>query len=231
MFKLMKLEMRKGKFGWYVKGAIIANLFLAAFSCAMGFIGRIEENFPFSSYSDVFIVLGALVRATFIVFGAVLISRLVIEEYKTKTISIMFTYPVSRKKFIASKLLVVSGITFITIFISNLIVVSAFISINSFFNFVPHSIDLNIALKEVASMMTYAIAAAGTTLVSLYFGLRKKSVPATILSSLLIVGLISQHSPGYFSTASIIYIPLGLAAVGILSAFWAIRNVDSVDVV
>jgi len=55
MLQLLKLELKKFNFGWYVKGAIIAN-----------------------------------VRAMFIVFASVLIAKIVIEEYKNKTICCCF---------------------------------------------------------------------------------------------------------------------------------------------
>ncbi len=46
-----------------------------------------------------------LIKATLIVWEAVLIFVFVIEEYRNKTISLLFTYPVSLIKLIMAKLL------------------------------------------------------------------------------------------------------------------------------
>lgn len=67
-----------------------------------------------------------------------------------------------------------------------------------------------------------------TSLVPIFFGMRKHSIPATIISSVVIVMLISSTSPG-FSISSVVYIPLSLAAFGLLFSYMAIRNADKQD--
>nr|MDH3155734.1 ABC transporter permease [Bacillus licheniformis] len=72
----------------------------------------------------------------FIVFAGVLIAKLVIGEYKNRTITVMFTYPVSRKKLMATKLPLTGGLTFLTMIVSELILAFIFshdsmMSINS----------------------------------------------------------------------------------------------------
>ncbi|MDI3410257.1 ABC transporter permease subunit [Bacillus sonorensis] len=56
------------------------------------------------------LLLGTFVRSVFIVFAGVLIAKLIIGEYKNRTITVMFTYPVSRKKLMAAKLLLTAWI-------------------------------------------------------------------------------------------------------------------------
>ena len=65
----------------------------------------------------------SIVRATFIIFGAVLIAKLIIDEYKNKTILLMFSYPINRKKIMISKLAITAILTFITVILSNIFVV------------------------------------------------------------------------------------------------------------
>ncbi|MCE5168864.1 ABC transporter permease [Paenibacillus profundus] len=229
MLKLVKLELKKSKLGWYVNGAIIANVIMAALLCLIGYVESNEGHAAFNGFPEAFVVIGAIVRATFIVFAAVLIAKLVIEEYKNKTITIMFSYPISRKKIIASKLWIVGGLTFITIVISNVFVAIVFFSVNAYLQFIPGSLTLEMVVQQVVSMFAFAFAAAGTSLIPLYFGMRKLSVPETILSSILITATVSAHNP-VFSLASIIYIPLSLAVVGLVLAAVTIRRVEQVDV-
>jgi ABC-type transport system involved in multi-copper enzyme maturation permease subunit len=102
MFHLMKLELRKFKIQSYVTGAIIASMLILATIILVFIVEReTEEEIIFNNYTNSFLIIDTLVRATFIIFGAVLISRLIISEFKERTISILFMYPISRKKLMA----------------------------------------------------------------------------------------------------------------------------------
>ena len=75
-----------------------------------------------------------------------------------------------------------------------------------------------------------AIAASGMALIPLYFGMRKYSISTTIISSILIVLLVSSDNGG-FSLNDIIVIPISLAFIGISVAYFAIRNIEKVDLI
>lgn len=230
MWQLMKLELRKAKLGWYIRGAIIANLLIACFFVVfMGFIETMEGEVPFTSIDEAFIVIGALVRATFIIFASVLIVRIIIEEYKNKTISILFTYPIQRKKIFTAKLGIIGFLTFFVTLLTNIFVAFVFLAFNAKYHFVQGDVTLDLLVNQGLSMITFAIAIAGTSFIPLYFGMKKKSVPATIISSIFIVFLISSHNP-VVSIASIVYIPLTLAIIGVYIAYISIRNIEKVDV-
>ncbi len=230
MINLIRLELKKTKLGWYFNGAIIATILITALIIGIDYVEKIEGNsVPFNGLEEAFIVIGAAVRSTFIVFASVLLSKLIIDEYKNKTIFLMYSYPIQRKKLIAAKLLITGGLTFITIVISNSIVVVAFLIINNHLQLISESFSVQQFSLLFIRIVTFAIAAAGASLVPLYFGLRKQSVPATIISSLLIIVVTGQHNP-VFSLANVIYIPAAFAVFGILIAIWTIRNVNKVDV-
>ncbi|MDM5190222.1 ABC transporter permease [Bacillus sp. DX4.1] len=232
MLHLMKLEMKKFKLGWYVKGAIITNIIIITLFCLINYIEQIEQTEGaemIKSFPDAFILIGGMVRGTFIVFAGVLITKLVIEEYKNKTILIMFSYPVNRKKLIASKLLITALLTFTTILISNIVVAGTVFILNSYVPIIPDSITVNEFMKEVIKMVPFAIAAAGTSLIPLYFGMRKYSVPVTILSSLIVVAIACQSQP-QFSVVTFIPLQLGLAAIGVMIAYYGIRNIEKEDI-
>ena len=44
MLRLMKLEMKKFKLGWYVKGAIIANIVILALLIFVSIVSQIEGD-------------------------------------------------------------------------------------------------------------------------------------------------------------------------------------------
>ncbi|MEC0793057.1 ABC transporter permease [Bacillus licheniformis] len=231
MLNLIKLEFKKTKLGWYYKGAVIANLCILGLLCL---IGSEEKNLPQAKMSmadaaSMLLVIGIFVRSVFIVFAGVLIAKLVIGEYKNRTITVMFTYPVSRKKLMAAKLLLTGGLTFLTMIVSELILAFIFSQLNDVYQFSPEKLTMHDVGNEIGSMLIYAASSTGLSFIPLYFGMRKQSVPATIVTSCILTTLLGQQSDE-FSLASIIYIPISLVLVGIAIAFWSIRKIDQEDV-
>lgn len=97
MFKLIRLELRKINLRQYVFGALAAIFILAGL---LFFAMYTDRNTIGATSEDFFFVVDST-RMVFIVFAGILISRLFIEEYNDKNISLMFTYPISRKRFLS----------------------------------------------------------------------------------------------------------------------------------
>ncbi|MFJ7850374.1 ABC transporter permease [Peribacillus sp. NPDC046944] len=230
MLNLMKLERMKMKLGWYVKGAVMANVLIIALLSFAMYTAQVEGELFVASHQEAFILIGAIVRATFIIFAAVLIAKMIIEEYSNKTILILFSYPINRKKIIASKLLIIGALTFITMLLSNIIVVGSFSIIHHYIPLVPFQITMQQYVGEVIKMVPYSIATAGISLIPLYFGMRKHSVPATICSSIIVVMIACSSYPS-FSLVTFIPLQLGLAAVGVAIAYFSIRTIEKEDLV
>lgn len=230
MLKLMKMEMYKFKLGGYIKGALIANFVIIGLLTAIGHMSKIETEIPFSS-DMAYSLIDTLIRGTFIVFASVLISRIIIEEFRSKSITVLFLYPISRRKLIMAKLAIIMLFTFCSIIASQLIVTIGFSIINSFAPTIP-SPFLNVAAitNNAPSIFMNAIAASIMCLIPLYFGMRKYSVSTTILSSLIIVSIVCQY---YDETSlnSIIIIPITLVLIGAGIAYFTIKNIGHRDVV
>ncbi|WP_410983492.1 ABC transporter permease [Bacillus cereus] len=228
MLQLIKLEMKKCKLGWYIKGAIIANIVMVAMLFFVSYVSQIEGDVELGNPQGILLMASAMVRGTFIVFAGVLIAKLVIEEYKNKTILLMFSYPISRKKIIASKLLITATLTFVTVLLSNIFVIGIFFALNSYMLVIPNTITVAELIQEGIKVIPFAIAAAGTCLIPLYFGMRKYSVPTTVVSSLLVVMIACQSQPE-FSLATFLPLQLALSAIGIMIAYYGIRNIEKED--
>ena len=210
MLHLMKLELKKFKLGWYVKRAIIANIVILALMIFVSIIAQVEGDAEIRNPETILLMASTIVRATFIVFGSVLIARLIIGEYKNKTILLMFSYPINRKKMMASKLAITAIVTFITVIVSNILVVGVFFGIDSYFSILPNSFTVDQLMQEGIKLVPLAIATAGMSLIPLYFGMRKRSVPTTIVSSLIVVTIAMNGNPE-FSTATFLPLQLALA--------------------
>ncbi|MED2035913.1 ABC transporter permease [Bacillus wiedmannii] len=229
MLRLMKLELKKFKIGWYVRGAIIANIAILALMIFTSIVAQVEGEPEIRDPQVVLLMTSTLVRATFIIFGSVLIARLIISEYKNKTILLMFSYPINRKKMMISKLVITAILTFITVILSNILVVGIFFGIDSYFAILPNSFTVDQLTREGINLVPLAIATAGISLIPLYFGMRKRSVPTTIVSSLIVVAIAINNTP-MFSTATFLPLQLALAAIGVVIACYGIKNIEKEDI-
>ncbi|EJS15880.1 MULTISPECIES: ABC transporter permease [Bacillus] len=229
MLRLMKLELRKFKLGSYVKRAVIANIVILALLIFVSIVAQIEGDPKIRDPQIILSMASALVRATFIIFGGVLIAKLIIDEYKSKTILLMFSYPINRKKMMASKLAITATLTFITVILSNILVVGIFFGIDSYFSILPNSFTVDQLIQEGIKLIPLAIATAGISLIPLYFGMRKRSVPATIVSSIIVV-LIAINNPSIFPIATFLPLQFTFAAIGVAIAYYGIKNIEKEDI-
>ncbi|MBZ9609643.1 ABC transporter permease [Clostridium estertheticum] len=232
MLKLMKLEMKKVKMAGYIKGAIIANIIIIAILVAMIFVSKNvgEIEIEFTSLHFTFTMVDSVVKAIFTIFASVLIARFIIEEYKSNTITVLFMYPINRKKLIMAKLLIVVLFTFIATVLSNIFIDFVLCIINNFHNFTPDKLTSSTIISNFIIIGINALASTGMGLIPIYFGMRKKSVPATILSGILIVSVVCSDMGGH-SLSNIVAIPIALSIIGVFIAYLSIRNIEHVDVI
>lgn len=228
MLNLMRLEMKKFKLGSYILGGIIANFVILGFMLLIMFVSKVEGSTDFENYPEAIGVIDSFVRATFIIFAATLISKLIIGEFKNKTITTLFMYPINRKKLIAAKVIIVFLFTFSFIVISNVFVTTIFCFVSENFQLLPDTLTASMITSRIPSVFMNAIAASGMSLIPLYFGMKKYSISATIISSILLVTVIASNNGG-FSLNDIIVIPISLALIGLTVAYLAIRNIEKVD--
>jgi len=176
-----------------------------------------------------FYITGTMVRATFSIFAAGLISRLIIGEYKSKTINIMFSYPINRKKIMVSKLAIVVIFAFTTMILSNIFLVFSIYFLNIFVDFIQVPLTQDILVKNLINNAVYSAIFAFVSLIPVYVGMRKKSGAATIITSIILVSLLNNGSNGN-TLSSIIIIPISIAIIGVVVAYLSIRDIDKVDV-
>lgn len=230
MLSLMKLEMQKMKFRPFSLGFLIVTVAIAGLSTLPYFAEAMGELPEFQNFTQLFAMIGTFTRLAFVVYGGTLISRLVISEYKNKTISVLFMYPVSRKKLLSAKLLLVVLWTFCAIVLSTALITGFFLLLDQQVGNIPEALTQSQLVEHAIQTVVHGAASACMCLISLFFGMLKKSVPATIVSA-TIIGAIVNSNNGDFSLSSIVAVPLTLAAIGLFIAWLTISKVDQADVV
>ncbi|TKH38804.1 hypothetical protein C1I59_05905 [Paenibacillus polymyxa] len=229
MLKLIQLEMKKLHLAGYIRSALIAN------ACILGLLSTIaldsqNEGVPeFTQYAQLLDLMDNMVRATFIVFASVLLCRFIVGEFKSKSITILFMYPIHRQKLMIAKLLIVLLFTFLSIVISEIIITAAIHLLNQFVIIVPDKLTLSILAEQSARTLINAVAASFMGLVPLYMGMRRYSVPTTIVTSILIVALLFSNNNGA-TLSSIAPVQISFSVLGMLVAYAAIRRIEYKDI-
>ena len=104
MIHLMKLELKKVGLKKYVLFSI-TGIFISMFFL---FVGLNDSSTIKSSYETAFSTVGLIFCFYYIVLFSVLVSAYIVNEYNHKTILVMFSYPVDRRKLMIAKLLLIT---------------------------------------------------------------------------------------------------------------------------
>ena len=232
MLNLIQLEWTKHQLNRYFIPVAICYLAIYGFLALMSLDtkGDVDGSMNLEDFMSVAYILSNII---FIIFGGVLTSRLIISEFRTKTIQVMFTYPVSRKKILLAKLSIVFLFTAASLFFS-----IWFIQILTFFlqpsvNFFEGTFTVNNLVASIPKTITNAVTMGAIALIPLFFGMRKKSTATTITSATLIGFLINStfsSSSTTFSFMDLIGIPFILAFTGIAIAYLSFRRIDVKDI-
>ena len=130
-------------------------------------------------------------KAAFLIFESYLLSIIIIDEFKRRTIFQLFSYPISKIKLLWGKVLSVILISFIAHFTAQ-IVIQLFIKLMAFLtgeNYIPFT---NYLINLVG--ITFGTVLIG--LIPFVLGMIKYSTPITILSGLGLAALLSNATPG-----------------------------------
>lgn len=231
LLKLIQLELRKHRFASYIGGAAIANVGILLFLMMVGIMDWGAKDYAFADYEVSFMLIDTCARATFIIFAGALLSKLIIGEYRNKTMSVMFTYPIKRHKLIAAKLVIVFVFTFFMIIFTDLLMGAILLTVNQYYPFIPGSLSDTEAVTLLVKYTISSLSAACMALIPLFFGMRKHSMTTTLVSSILLVLVVCSGFNGpSVSINTIIFIPLALGAIGLWIASLSMVRLETKDV-
>lgn len=141
------------------------------------------------TFESTYLVIGLLMSFIFLVYSSVLTAKLVIGEYNHRTITIMFSYPLNRIKLIASKLTIIMVYTAISMTIGYICCSSYIIFADKSFNMLEGTFQPSMLRTWIPMAITTVIICMVLSLWSFIIGMIRKSVPATIVTSLIVIVL------------------------------------------
>lgn len=230
LLKLLRLEWKKNCIAGYFKGLISCIVGILAAVVLMA-LGSGDEQ-VFRDYTDFMSLTNILIRIVFIIFSSVILSRLVIDEYKNKTVQLLFTYPLKRKKIILAKLSLVFGFCFFSIIIATFMINIAVYFLNPMMNLFDTPVEIQEMVATIPSTFVNAFMMAGVSLIPLYFGMRRKSTASTITSAVLIGFVINATVSNGDSSTSLfqfVGVPVIMCLLGLIIGYLSYYKVDKVD--
>lgn len=227
MLNLIRLELKKTRISKYFMGGCIASMVVFTLICVV----FIVEKYYGRNYSEIFSILESIAASVSIVVAATLYSEIVIGEYDKKTINVLYTYPIGRKQIMLSKMILVCSFTFIMNLAMTSIMYAVLYVLQNFLPIFNSYVSVSIINTSIINLIIPAFSNALLTLIPLYFGLRKKSRNLTIGLSFLLCTVLYSNGNG-FSLASIRIIPILIALVAVILAYFAIiRKVETEDII
>ena len=229
MISLMKLEFKKFNLWKYGISFIIITASILSLTALIGLID-VDAEVLITSGQELLAIGDVFIRVTFTIFAGVLISSLIISEFKNSTIKIMFTYPIPRKKIMGAKLFITWLIIFTAIILENLLITLGLRIIVSIIPVIPEGITYSDITIRFSTILYGALITSGLSLIPLFFGMKKKSTSTTIIAAVIISFLIngSFGNPGT-TLYSVTVIPVLLCAVGVFVAIFSYRNIEKMD--
>ncbi|MEG2090608.1 hypothetical protein, partial [Niameybacter sp.] len=157
------------------------------------------------------------------------LAKLEIEEYRNKTMNLMFMYPINRKKILMAKFIIVMGFVFVNILISELIIILVLAVIDRFVDIVAGYFTMSMLISEVPKLFVNAGGAALMVLIPLYFGVKKMSISTTIVSSVLLVCIMCSGN-SEFSLSTLLPFTITVAVVGLFLGIDVLNKLEKQDV-
>ncbi|MBS4219586.1 ABC transporter permease [Bacillus sp. FJAT-49711] len=222
MFKLMLLEWRKLK-RLSVIGEVIIYWLILMFM-PLFFIKMVMPDFG-ESYAAA-IELNLFIQMGFILFGGSLINQVFIEEYKNKTISLSFGYPISRKKLFMAKVLFISLLVFLTTIISFIFTGLTTYMLDQVFSIINGNPTNSDIITYFTSSITRSLIITLISFIPLFlFGILKRLTVPTVTCSILAMQLPNFSSFLHLEPEFVITV---MCILGALSVYLSIKTAESV---
>ncbi|WP_035291090.1 ABC transporter permease [Clostridium sp. KNHs214] len=234
MLQLIKLEIRKYKLKKYIKGVFIAILFIMAFLTMSYIDNKVHSPNDLDTYQSVIWMINVLSFDVFLIFSSTIMGKIIIGEYKDKTILVMFCYPIDRKKIMLSKLFIVGVFGMSCVLISNTLCILYTVILDSIVDVVAGSFSFSYISSASLIFLAFAVMTGIMSLLPFTVGMKKKSVPSTVVTAVVIAALaqpIIGSEPQLIDTLiKLIIITLITLTLSAYTIIKKINTIDDVDV-
>ena len=187
MVHLLKLEIRKFRLPRKMTAAFLAVVFCILFITVSLVDSMTDPAQTKDTFESTFLVTGLLVSFVFLIYSSILTSALVINEYSQRTITILFSYPLNKRLLIAIKMMLIMTVTAVSILFGYVCCCGYIVGMDHAFDMLEGSFQTAYLSQWVATAVTSAIVCGILSWWPFVIGMIRKSVPATIVTSLIVL--------------------------------------------
>lgn len=225
--QLIQIEIKKIGLGNFFKQVLFANFGIVLVVLMTTLTVSFSDGQMIPQIMTVSII-DTLVKSVFIVWQSVLIAILIVEEFRSKTVLVLFSYPIKRQMILLSKLLLIFALILSAMIFSQILQNSVFWWLSQLIPFIKYQISaLEILQISITTMTAIAMGMA-----PLYIGILNKSTVATVVSSIAIVSItVSSGLSDGTRMINILPISIILGLSGILTAYISIKKILKEDIV
>lgn len=229
MNRLISIELRKNKMSRYIIGAICCCLFNLI--CFYVFAFSSNEEALFNSYESLLKISSAVNIVFFMGLTSVMYSQIIVEDYIGKKLLLLFTYPISRKKWMLAKISIVSIFSIVTALISEIIVWGIFFTIENFFPILSDNLNSKLFSEAAVIAISSIIIIGFGGIIALMIGMRFKSTSSTIISSIVVSSIIANIIIASIKSYIGYAIIVGLIVIlGIILIYKILNQVDLMEI-
>lgn len=189
MGHLIKLELKKFGVARNMIFTVVAILCSILFITVSLVDSAADPQQTKDTFDSTFLVIGLLTSIIFLVYASVLTARLVIGEYNQRTMILMFSYPLNRKMLIAAKLTIIMVYTAISITLGQICCCGYIVFVDKYYDLLDGTYQASFLHTWLPMGVTTVIVCTILSLWPFIIGMIRKSVSATIVTSMIVIVL------------------------------------------
>lgn len=227
MMKLIRLEWKKNNILKYIRNAVITTTVLLVFILMAA--RELETQETVESYGKGMLdsSVGLFVHMSYIIFTGVMIAAYIVGAYEKKTMNLMFSYPIKRRKIILAKVSAVWIFNFLAMVVSKVAIYLVLILAKSSIGITAESIPAG-ELSFWLDMVLSSAAMVSISFIALPIGLKMKSSKAAIVASVIIV-CFTQGNIGKATLMNNMPFYAMLFVAAAVSVYLSVFNVETKD--
>lgn len=228
MFKLVRLEWKKNNMIKYVRKAVLMMVILLLLLLSIA--GELEAEGTILADGNSMLKSGVelLANMSFMLLTSTMLAAFIVSPYKNKTINLMFSYPIRRKKLFLAQMLTVWSFNFTVLVSAKILICAALTAVKKYTYITADSIALGSSMFYIEILVNSAVMVS-ICFISLLIGLRMKSSKATLIAGVIIICL-TQGNIGSYTLVGNIPFYIILLTISAVSVFLTLYKLETRDV-
>lgn len=227
MLKLIRMEWKTNRIGKYIRNAVILTASLLAFSMLVG--AELDRDVP-PIYGKSMLIAGVdlFSHMGYIIFTGVMLAVFITGAYENRTINLLFSYPIKRRKILAAKLLAVWIFNYAALVLSKLAIYAGLFLTSPYTGISVGDIRLGEASFYLNILISSAVMVS-ISFVALLIGTWMHSSKSVIVASVILT-FFTQGNIGEFTLIGSIPFYIVLMLLSIAAVVLLLADVEKKDV-